>query len=106
MEAIEKAFAAQRGQNAAGDLMEMLVGFDRAEIGTTKEEVKDGALVRLLRWLENDDLTYRVLASYNVNEITGTTNLGGYHPEHTADQRRREMKYYWDRFDRGELMPK
>jgi hypothetical protein len=63
-------------------------------------------MVRLVRWLENEDLTYRVLASHNINEITGTYYLGGYRPQHTAAQRQREIKYYADRFDRGELMPK
>jgi hypothetical protein len=47
-----------------------------------------------------------VLASYNIDEITGTKNLGGYRPEHAAAQRDREIKYYWDRLERGELMPK
>ncbi len=96
----------QRGEDEADELMEMLLGFNSQSVGATQAEVKNGALVRLLRWLRDDDLTYRVLAAHNVNEITGTTGLGGYRPEHTADQRRREMKYYWDRWEKGELMPK
>ncbi|MCC6491984.1 MAG: hypothetical protein IT424_03075 [Pirellulales bacterium] len=105
-EAIGAAFAIERGEQAAGDLMEMLLGFDQAAIGTTREEVKNGSLLRLLRWMENDDLVYRVLALYNVNEITGTNNLGGYRPEHTAQQRDREMRFYWQAFDNGDLIRK
>jgi hypothetical protein len=105
-EGIHAAFAIERGQDAANDLMEMLLGFDRAAIGSTREEVQQGALVRLLRWMNDNDLVYRNLASYNVNEITGTTNLGGYRPEHIASQRERELRHYWQRLENGELTPR
>jgi hypothetical protein len=105
-EGIHKAFALERGEQAANDLMEMLLGFDRVAIGTTKDEVKNGAMVRLLRWMEDDDLTTRVLATYNINEITGTKQLGNYRPEHPADKRKIEMKHYWTRLENGELIPK
>jgi hypothetical protein len=103
---IQKAFALERGEQTANDLMEMLLGFDRAAIGTTKDEVKEGALLRLLRWMESDDLTTRVLAAYNVNEITGTYQLGNYRPEHPKDKRDIEMRHYFTRLENGELMPK
>jgi hypothetical protein len=106
VEGIRRAFALERGEQAANDLMEMLLGFDSAAVGTTRDTVKAGALLRLLRWMDDDDLTKRVLASYNVNEITGTKDLGGYRPEHTAQQRKRELRFYWNRLESGELMPK
>jgi hypothetical protein len=106
VEGIHKAFATERGEEAANDLMEMLLGFDRVAVGTTRDEVKNGALVRLLRWMADDDLTRRVLATYDVNEITGTNQLGNYRPEHTADQRARELRHYWTRLEGGDLMPK
>lgn len=102
---IREAFALQRGERAAGDLVEMLLGYNPDMVGTTRQEVQGGDLMRLLGWLDHDDLTYRVLAAHNVNEITRTMGLGGYRPEHTAEQRRRELKFYWDRFESGELMP-
>jgi len=105
-EGIREAFAMERGQEAADDLMEMLLGFDRAAVGTTKAEVQQGALVRLLRWMNDDDLTYRILASHNVNEITGTRELGGYQPQHTAEQRKRSLRHYWERLEGGELLPR
>jgi hypothetical protein len=105
-EKIAEAFALHHGQDAAEDLMEMLVGYNSAAVGQTRDEVQNGVLLRLIRWLNDDDLAYRVLASQNINEITGTAYLGGYRPEHTAEQRRREMKYYWDRLEKGELAPR
>ena len=105
-EAVRDAFAAQRGEKAAADLMEMLLGFDAAAVGVTREEVQQGVLVRLIRWMNDEDLTYRILSSYVVNEILGTNYLGGYRPQHTAAQRKRELRHYWDRLERGELMPK
>jgi hypothetical protein len=102
---IYDAFALQRGEEAAADLMEMLIGFNPAMLGTTREEVQNGSMVRLIQWLNDEDLTYRVLASHNLNEITATSYLGGYRPEHAAQARTREIRYYTDRFGKGELMP-
>ncbi len=102
---IRDAFVLQRGQRAADDLIEMLLGYNPEMVGTTRDDVQDGALLRLIGWLNNDDLTYRVLAAHNVNEITGTIGLGGYRPEHAADARGRELRFYRDRLESGELMP-
>jgi hypothetical protein len=106
VEQIHAAFELQRGDAAADDLTEMLLGYSAADVGTTRDEVKQGVLVRLINWLNDDDLAYRVLASHNINDITGTTYLGGYRPEHSASQRQREMRYYWDRLEKGELTPR
>ena len=105
VEQIREAFALQRGEQAAKDLTEMVLGFNPAAIGATRDEVQNGSLVRLVQWLGDEDLTYRVLASYNLNEITGTSYLGGYRPEHAASKRDREIRYYLQRLERGELMP-
>jgi hypothetical protein len=102
---IHDAFALQRGEQAADDLTEMVIGFNPDSIGKTREELKNGSLVRLIHWLDDEDLTYRVLASYNLNEITGTSYLGGYRPEHPASKRSREIVYYTQRLDKGELTP-
>ncbi len=106
LERIFDALSVQLGEKAAGDLTEMLLGFDSEDVGTTKEEVQDGALVRLINWLDDEDLSYRVLASYNINEITGTTSLGGYRPEHVASKRKGEIRFYWDRLEKGDLTPR
>jgi hypothetical protein len=103
---IAQAFALERGQSASEDLMEMLFGFDSAAVGTTKEEVKNGALVRIIRWMDDDDLTYRVLASHNWDEITGKRLFGNYRPEQNDAQRDRSLRHHWDRLERGELVVK
>ncbi|HEX6962660.1 MAG TPA: hypothetical protein VF175_12385, partial [Lacipirellula sp.] len=105
VEGIHAAFALERGDAAADDLMEMLLGFDRAAVGTTRQEVLNGVMLRLLQWMEHDDLIYRVLASYNANEILGTRDLGGYEPQQSKSQRDRMLRRVWERFERGELLP-
>lgn len=102
-EGIKEAFALERGQEAADDLMEMLYGFDADAVGKTPEEVKNGALVRIIRWMDDDDLTYRVLASYNWDEITGRRLFGNYRPEQNDAQRKRNLRHHWDRLEEGEL---
>ncbi|QDT76100.1 hypothetical protein [Lacipirellula limnantheis] len=101
---IAAAFALERGQDAAEDLMELLLGFDAATIGATRDEVKNGALVRIIRWMDDDDLTYRVLASYNWDEITGKRLFGNYRPEQNDAQRKRALRHHWDRLEKGELL--
>ena len=106
IEHIAAAFELQRGADAAEDLTKMIVGFSPEEIGRTRDQVQEGSMVRLINWLDDEDLTYRVLANYNINEITGTKDLGGYRPEHSASQRQREIQIYLRRFEAGDLMPR
>ncbi len=103
---IHAAFALQRGEDAADELTEMVVGFSPESIGTTRAAVQEGSMLQLINWLNDDDLTFRVLASLSLDEITGMTGLGGYRPEQTESQRRRAISIYSKRFDDGELMPK
>jgi hypothetical protein len=105
VEPIANVFAVQKGEKATDDLVKMVLGYDSEEVGTTRDSVQEGALVRLIYWLDHEDPTYRVLASYNVNEITGTM-LGGYRPEHPASKRKGEIRFYTERFDKGDLMPR
>lgn len=106
IEGISEAFALERGQDAADNLMEMLLGFDAEAIGKTRDEVKNGALVRIIRWMADDDLAYRVLASYNFDDITGTRVFGSYRPEQNDAQRKRSLNHHWQRLEKGELLPK
>lgn len=102
---VREAFVSLRGAEAAGDLMEMVQGFSPEEVGQTREELQQGALVKLLGWLDSDSLDYRVLAIYNLNEITGTSYLAGYRPDLDSTQRRRALRKLWDRFEANELLP-
>jgi hypothetical protein len=78
---LHKEFVAVRGAEAGEDLYSMVRGFSPEQIGTTREELKQGVVVNLLRWLEDESLDYRVLAIYNLDEIKGTTNLKDYRPD-------------------------
>jgi len=62
---------AQRGDRAAVDLYEMLCGYSPQQVGATPVERRNGALARLIGWLESDNLDYRVLAVENLFDITG-----------------------------------
>ncbi|HMO84392.1 MAG TPA: hypothetical protein PKC18_05650, partial [Lacipirellulaceae bacterium] len=103
--AIAQALAVQRGEKSVSDLLLMLVGFNSQDVGVTREEVQNGAMVRLINWMDHEDLAYRVLAIHNLNEITGTSYLGGYRPEHLASKRKVGIRFYTDRMERGELRP-
>jgi hypothetical protein len=78
---LHKEFVAVRGKEAGEDLYSMVRGFTPEQIGMTREELKQGVVVNLLRWLESESLDYRVLAIYNLDEIKGTTNLKDYRPD-------------------------
>lgn len=102
---VREAFVNLRGQEAADDLMEMVQGYDQEAVGQTRDELQQGALVKLLGWLDSDSLDYRVLAIYNLNEITGTSYLAGYRPDSDSTQRKRALRKLWDRFESNELLP-
>jgi hypothetical protein len=106
VERIAAAFELQRGADAAEDLTKMVVGFSPEEIGRTRDQVSNGAMNQLINWLDDEDLTYRVLANFNINEITGTKDLGNYRPEQLSSQRQRAIQIYVRRFEAGELMPR
>ena len=59
----------------------MLRGFTPEQIGLTRDELKQGVLLDLIRWLEDENLDYRVLAIYNLDELKGTTDYKGYRPD-------------------------
>ena len=102
---VREAFENWRGEEAADDLMEMIRGYSAEEIGLTREEQQNGALVTLLKWMDSDSLDYRVLASYNLNQITGTRNLADYQPSAESRQRERSLRRLWQRFESNELLP-
>ena len=102
---VREAFVNLRGQQAADDLMDMVRGYNQQEIGETREELQQGAIVKLLGWLDSESLDYRVLAIYNLNKITGTSYLEEYRPELDSTRRKRSLRKLWDRFEANELLP-
>ena len=99
---VRQAFVNIRGEEAAQDLMEMVVGYNAEQIGTSREEIQAGALARLIEWLDHDSLDYRVLASHNINEITGKTK--GYRPNDTSKRRKIHLRKLWDALEANELL--
>jgi hypothetical protein len=100
---LQETLTKLRGAQAADDLMELLLGYGPEAVGATREEVLQGVLPRLVGWLMSDQLDYRVLALHNLNELTGTSSLGGYQPQQTDQQRQRAVRYYEDRLQKGTL---
>ena len=98
---VRQAFENIRGDAAARDLMEMVMGYNDDQIGRTREAFQSGALSQLLRWLDHESLDYRVLAIHNIREITGKWK--GYRPDDLLKRRKIQMRKLWDAFESNEL---
>ncbi len=102
-EKIRQALVEQRGDAAAADLYEMLCGYNADQIGRTPEQVKTGAIARLIDWLEKDSLDYRVLAVHDLWEITGKQLMPN--PAGSASDRTRNIRQWRNRLEAGDLTP-
>jgi hypothetical protein len=102
-EQVFKSLVDQRGRPAAGDLYEMLCGYNAAQIGSTPEARKTGAIARLIDWLEQDSLDYRVLAVYDLLEITGKQLMQN--PAASPATRKINVRNWRNRLESGELEP-
>ena len=100
---VKKALDDERGKPAADDLYEMLCGYNAQQIGRTAAEMKGSAVARLIDFLEEDSLDYRVLAFHNLHEITGKRLM----PDPTANrnERARNVKVWRSRLEGGDLVP-
>jgi hypothetical protein len=79
----------------------MLCGYSAEQIGTTPETVKAGAIAKLIDWLEEDSLDYRVLAVHDLWEITGKQLMPN--PTATAAVRKRNVNRWRDQLESNEL---
>ncbi len=100
---VRQAFINIRGEEAAQDLMEMVVGYNAQQVGESREAIQTGALAQLIQWLDHDSLDYRVLASHNIREITGKSK--GYRPDDSSKRRKIQLRRIWDDFEAYELLP-
>jgi len=100
---VRQAFVSIRGEDAAEDLMDMVIGFNSVQIGESREAVQTGAISMLLKWLAHDSLDYRVLAIHNLQEITGKTK--GYRPDDSSKNRKKDLRKLWKQFEANELLP-
>jgi hypothetical protein len=99
---VRQAFVNIRGEEAAQDLMDMVIGYNRQQIGESRQAIQSGAVAPLIKWLDHDNLDYRVLAIYNIREIAGKTK--GYRPTETRNNRKTRLRRLWDEFENGELV--
>jgi hypothetical protein len=102
-EKIWQTLVEQRGRPAATDLYEMLCGYNTEQIGQTPDQIKTGALARLINWLDQDSLDYRVLAVNDLMEITGKRLMSN--PAASATERKSAVRSWRRRLETGELQP-
>ena len=105
---VREAFVNLRGEEAGNDLMEMVAGYSPTQIGLTREAREEGAVVKLIRWLESDNLDYRVLAIRNLDEITGVkgpSSWKGFRPESPPRQRKIAVAKIWESFEADDFLP-
>jgi hypothetical protein len=102
-EAVKKALDEQRGQPASDDLYEMLCGYSEEQVGRTEDQLKAGAVARLIDWLEEDSLDYRVLAVHDLFEITGKRLMSD--PSASKRDREESVRRWRLRLEDGELLP-
>lgn len=100
---VRQTLVDQRGDAAARDLYEMLCGYSADQVGQSPEEVAAGPIVRLIDWVEDDSLDYRVLAVQNLAEITGKRLLSN--PAASPSERAQGARRWRDRLKSGELTP-
>lgn len=100
---VYQALVDQRGKPAAADLYEMLCGYAPEQIGQTLEAQKNGAILRLINWLEDDSLDYRVLAVQDLWEITGKRLMPN--PAASLAERTQNVRRWRSRLEAGELKP-
>lgn len=103
-EKVWQTLVQQRGEAAAADLYEMLCGYNLDQIGRTPEQWKTRALARLIDWLEEDSLDYRVLAVQNLYEITGKRLMSD--PAARVRDREKNVRVWRQRLNEGSLKPK
>jgi hypothetical protein len=100
---VKRALDEQRGSPAADELYEMLCGYNADQIGRTPEEIRSGALSRLIDRLENDSLDYRVLAVNDLWETTGKRLMPD--PAANLKERTQNIRRWRSRLEAGELLP-
>jgi hypothetical protein len=100
---VKRALEEQRGKPAADDLYEMLCGYNADQIGRTPDEMRTGALARLIDWLEEDSLDYRVLAVNDLWETTGKRLMPN--PAANLKERTQNVRRWRSRLEAGDLQP-
>ncbi len=90
---VRSAFERRRGKDGS-ELYRMLCGF-------SKENLADGAAVKLVDYLDHDDMDFRVLAFYNLHQIAGATF--NYRPEQASASRIQSVRRWREQLKEGLL---
>jgi hypothetical protein len=94
---VRAAFAQQRAPEAAA-LYRMLWGY-------SADDLKNGADRDLVEALDHDSLDMRVLAFWNLQNITGPATHG-YQPAETTFKRRPAVKAWQNKLREGKIVPR
>jgi hypothetical protein len=94
---VRAALARHRAADAAA-LFRMLWGY-------SADDLKNGADRDLVEGLDNESLDYRVLAFWNLQDITGPATHG-YHPSETTFKRRPAVKAWQNKLREGKIVPR
>lgn len=92
-EKVREAFLRRRGDDGE-ELYRMLWGY-------SDEDLAAGADKKLVSLLSHDSLDYRVLAFWNLREITGKGL--NYRPEYTSARRQQSVRRWQERANAGEI---
>jgi hypothetical protein len=98
---VYQALVDQRGKPAAADLFEMLCGYNADQVGHSPDQMKTGAIAKLINWLEDDSLDYRVLAVQDLWEITGKRLM--LNPAAKLPERTQNVKRWRSQLESGDL---
>ncbi|MEM6330326.1 MAG: hypothetical protein AAF790_08760 [Planctomycetota bacterium] len=99
---IKQALIERVGQANGPKAYRLLCGFSAAEIGETPEEQKTGALSGILDSLSNPTLTVRVIANYNLEQITGQDRV--FAPDDDEVERNKTINKLRARLESGRLL--
>jgi hypothetical protein len=95
---VHEAFVKQHGEKLGKDLYRMLLGY-------TKDQLQAGEAGNLVNFLDdNDSLDCRVLAFFNLEEITNKTFY--YRPEATAANRALPLRRWQEELKNNAIVPK
>lgn len=102
-QAVHDELDRQHREELATELYEMLCGYNLEQVGATPDQWRVGAMRKLIDRLESDLLEYRVLANYNLEQIT--KRLRAFHPIGTSGTREREIRVLRGRLKEDTLRP-
>lgn len=102
-QAVYNELTRQHRKELADDLYEMLCGYSLEQVGKTPDQWRVGAMRKLINWLESDQLDFRVLANYNLEQITG--RRGVFNPVGPSGARETSINRQRARLENGDLQP-